>query len=204
MHSIYPFLFLLWSLSSRTFAAAQATGLRSDGDIYTVERHGDTFYVYTPYYQKRNHMAITKVYFPRDDPSMINVIAAYNGREEAHADRSPRLHLSDVIQALASSRHANRPLATIRQMRGNNVVNKETLDIANKYYRDWEKSHPGARFPAQVTFTPSDPFWPSLQQSPFYKAVTWTFKGTGKTVQSISMSPTKGGFKEGNMSCRLS
>ncbi|KAK2051508.1 hypothetical protein LY76DRAFT_483980, partial [Colletotrichum caudatum] len=63
MHSTYPVFVLLWSLLSCTFAApighqlepragqrGPGRGLRYDTDIYTVDREGDTYYVYTPYY----------------------------------------------------------------------------------------------------------------------------------------------------------
>ncbi|KAK1979248.1 hypothetical protein LZ30DRAFT_543365, partial [Colletotrichum cereale] len=59
MYSTYPLL-LLWLLLSRTFAAPayQGKGLRYDKDIYTVERDGDTYYVYTPYYTQNSRRAI--------------------------------------------------------------------------------------------------------------------------------------------------
>ncbi|KAK2021699.1 hypothetical protein LX32DRAFT_491721, partial [Colletotrichum zoysiae] len=70
-------------------------------------------------------------------------------------------------------------------MSGSSVPNKETVALANKYYDDWQEKHPGAKFPAQITFTRSDPIWSALQKYPFYQTVLWTFRETGKTVTSI-------------------
>ncbi|KAK2018585.1 hypothetical protein LZ32DRAFT_613611 [Colletotrichum eremochloae] len=188
MHSKYHLFLLLWSLLSCTFAApfSRERGLRYNGDIYTVAQDGDYYYVYTPYYGRRYHEAVTKLIFPHDDPGMITVLAAYNGKESPHPNGSPRLHLSDVIQAVASDRNAKRPLTSVNKMSGTTVVNKETLAVVNKYYQDWHKLNPGATFPETVTFTPSDSVWSSLQTTPFFKAVMWTFKGTGKTKSTTT------------------
>ncbi|KAK2021700.1 hypothetical protein LX32DRAFT_492526, partial [Colletotrichum zoysiae] len=59
MHSTSRLLLLLWSLLSSTLAAPTAKGLRYDKDIYTVERHGDAYHVYTPYYERQYHRPIT-------------------------------------------------------------------------------------------------------------------------------------------------
>ncbi|KAK1973458.1 hypothetical protein LZ30DRAFT_554963, partial [Colletotrichum cereale] len=64
MHSLYP-LFLLWLLLSCTFATpiiSKEKGLRYDGDIYTVERLGFTYNIYTPYYtQNSRKVPVTKL-----------------------------------------------------------------------------------------------------------------------------------------------
>ncbi|WDK21240.1 hypothetical protein CGRA01v4_12529 [Colletotrichum graminicola] len=212
MRFIYP-LFLIWSLLSCTFvvSAQQAKGLRYDKDIYTVERAGDTYYVYTPYYTQNFRRAIvTKLIFPSNKPDLITVASAWNGREKPHADGSPRLHLSDVIQAVASSRHANRPLKSLNRMNGLNVVNKETLVIINDYFHDWQKLNPGAKFPQNLTITPSSSFWPSFKSTPFFKAVKWTFNETDKTVGSINITPKGAGrgpatgwFSGADMWCQM-
>ncbi|KAK2000297.1 hypothetical protein LX36DRAFT_699022 [Colletotrichum falcatum] len=185
MHSTY-LLFLLWSLLSCTFAAPaqQGKGLRNDKDIYTVEidpHNGDTYNVYTPYYKQRDR-PVTRLIFPSNDRSLISVALAWNARETAHADRSPRLHLSDMIQLVASSRHANRPLQSFDRIHFLTVYNDETLTVVTDYFQDWRKLNPKAKFPEKLTITPSSSFWPSFQQTPFFKAVGWTFKGTKKTL----------------------
>ncbi|KAK1999318.1 hypothetical protein LX36DRAFT_555216, partial [Colletotrichum falcatum] len=69
MHSAHTFLLLLlWSLLPCALAAPvwppvnPVKGLRYDNDIYTVEKSGDNYYVYTPYYTQNGHRAmVTKL-----------------------------------------------------------------------------------------------------------------------------------------------
>ncbi|KAK1979249.1 hypothetical protein LZ30DRAFT_535600, partial [Colletotrichum cereale] len=76
------------------------------------------------------------------------------------------------------------------------VVNTQTLESINHYFDDWRKLNPeAAEFPKELVVTPSSLFWPSFERTPFYKAVEWTFDGTGKTVGSIHIIPKKGGFR---------
>ncbi|KAK1561405.1 uncharacterized protein LY79DRAFT_531490 [Colletotrichum navitas] len=84
-------------------------------------------------------------------------------------------------------------------MSGVGVINKETVQIANQYRKNWQKQHPEAFLPATLTLYPSDPSWPAFQKSPLYKTVMWTCKGTGKTVASISIP----GSPKGTMWCHL-
>ncbi|WQF89438.1 hypothetical protein CDEST_14452 [Colletotrichum destructivum] len=209
MHST-NLLFLFWSLLCCTFAASEK-GLRHDNDIYTVEKDGDVYSVYTPYYTPPlQRTPVTKLIFPEKDHDLITVVAAFNGRETRHADGSPRLHLSEVIQAVASSRHANRPLTSINWMRGTQVINEETLAILDRYFDEWRKLNKNAKIPDTFTFTPSSSLWPPLENTSFFKAVKWTFDGTGKTIGSIHISPRKGSrnpfrwrFHGATMSCHL-
>ncbi|KAK2028438.1 hypothetical protein LX32DRAFT_402089 [Colletotrichum zoysiae] len=209
MHSTYPLFVLLWSLLSCTFAASighdlqprgsegparagprgPGKGLRSDTDIYTVDREGDIYYVYSPYYTSNLRIVtLTKLIFPSNERDTIIVDVAWNGKEKPHADK---LHLSDVIQAVASSRHANRPLATVNWVRGEYVVNKGTLEIVNDYFADWRKLHPKAPYPEQLVITPTSSFWPAVKTTPFYKVIRWTFNETEKAVDSVYITAKK-------------
>ncbi|KAK2045197.1 hypothetical protein LZ31DRAFT_259835 [Colletotrichum somersetense] len=204
MHSTYPLLLLLWSLlSSSTFAAPQARqnkGLRYNNDIYTVRRDGNSWDVYTPYYEK-NKSPVTVLSFPTAKELVVET--AWNGEEKAHADGSARLHLSDVIQAVASSRNANVPLRSVDRITGRTVVNDEALLLLYQYYQS--QRQPGAKFPEKLTIYPSDPHWPSFQKTKFYKLVSWTFKGTGKTIGSVDIVPRRPslGFFQSSMYCYL-
>ncbi|KAK2003774.1 hypothetical protein LX36DRAFT_650798 [Colletotrichum falcatum] len=174
MRSTYPVLFLLWSLLSSTFVAAQKKGLRDDKDTYTVGRNGDTYDVYTPYYAEGN-VPVTTLVFPSDERGQIIVTAAWNNREGRHADSKPRLFLSDVIRAVASSRHANRPLETVDWVVARTVLDKQVLAIVKDYYRDWKKLHRFAGFPDKLTVKQTDSYWPAFKHTSFYKTVTWTW-----------------------------
>ncbi|KAK1974911.1 hypothetical protein LZ30DRAFT_739144 [Colletotrichum cereale] len=212
MHSTYLLLLHLWLLLSYTSAAPThlGKGLRYDNDIYTVKSEGDAYDIYTPNFF-RGEMAVTKLIFPTDNRNLITIASAWNGREKAHTDGSPRLHLSDIIQVIASNRHANRPLQSVNRIHGQFVVNEESIDIIDRYFDDWRKRNPDAEFPEKLTITPSSPFWPSLLKTQFFKAVTWTFAGTEKTVKSIYIVPQKGSydghrnfwFHGANMGCNL-
>ncbi|KAK1973457.1 hypothetical protein LZ30DRAFT_563730, partial [Colletotrichum cereale] len=70
---------------------------------------------------------------------------------------------------------------------GLNVLNKPSLQILEDYFDDWRKLNPEAEIPERLTFTPSSPLWPSLESTPFFKVIKWTFKETEKTVGSISI-----------------
>ncbi|KAK2051137.1 hypothetical protein LY76DRAFT_529141, partial [Colletotrichum caudatum] len=93
---------------------------------------------------------------------------------------------------------------------GTQVINEETLAILNSYFDEWRKLNPQAKIPDTFTFTPSSSIWPSLESTPFFKAVKWTFDGTDKTIASIYISPKKGlrnpfqlRFYGATMSCHL-
>ncbi|KAK1966928.1 hypothetical protein LY78DRAFT_27934 [Colletotrichum sublineola] len=209
MHSTYPLLLLLWSLLSCTFAAPQTQknkGLRYNNDIYTVKRDGDSYDVYTPYYERKKS-PVTELMFPSASDRRDEIIlrSAWNGEEKAHTDRSARLHLSDIIQAVASNRNANRPLESVKRIIGLTVVNDQALLIVNDYYQAWKQLHPGAKFPDKLTIYSSDPHWPSFERTAFYKAVWWTFKGTGKKVESIDIFPRRPslGFFQASMWCHM-
>ncbi|KAK1999319.1 hypothetical protein LX36DRAFT_550183, partial [Colletotrichum falcatum] len=91
------------------------------------------------------------------------------------------------------------------------VVNKPTLEIVDDYFRDWLKLNPGAAFPERLVITPSSSFWPSLKNTPFLKAVSWTFKETGKTIRTVYIAPPnrayknpdKWSFSGSSMSCHV-
>ncbi|KAK2028434.1 hypothetical protein LX32DRAFT_402077 [Colletotrichum zoysiae] len=202
MYSIYPLLLLVWSLSHTTFAApvpvnpsspkisrANSQGrqpLRYAGDIYTVAVRGDQYDVYTPYYVDDMAPMVTIV-FPSTGGQMI-IPQAYTAREEAHRDRSPRLHLSDIIQAVAS-RHAHKSLRSINWVIIKNVVNDDSINVINAYYQHWRRlqNNPGASIPEKLTINPSDPFWSSFQNTPFFKAVNFAFRTERKSVVSMDL-----------------
>ncbi|KAK2020601.1 hypothetical protein LX32DRAFT_647248 [Colletotrichum zoysiae] len=88
-------------------------------------------------------------------------------------------------------------------MTGRTVVNDEALSLLHDRYRS--RLRPGAEFPEKLTIYPSDPHWPSFQKTAFYKLVSWTFKGTGKTVASVDIVPRRPslGFFQSSMYCYL-
>ncbi|KAK2005169.1 hypothetical protein LX36DRAFT_649141 [Colletotrichum falcatum] len=196
MQSMYPLLLLLWSLSC-TFAAPlnpKEKGLRNDRDTYTVvhvrDDIGDVYSVYSPYYHRKTQ-AVTTLIFPTGSGKndQIIIYEAFNAKEQPRKDYTPRLHLSDVVQALASSRHANRPLASINWLVAEGVTNIATVDVIKDYYSDWQKrqADPTAKLPERLTIKPSDSFWPSFKTTPFFKTANFTFKSSRKTVSSIDM-----------------
>ncbi|KAK1564161.1 uncharacterized protein LY79DRAFT_585279 [Colletotrichum navitas] len=245
MHSIYPLLVLLWSLSctfadpappvftpppkpsglispgsgpglrslSYTFAdpaqpgftpPPKPAGLNSPGsgsglkplrqakDIYTVAVKGDKYLVYTPYFEG-NTVPVTVLIFPTDKPDQIIIPLAFNGGEKPHTDRSPRLHLSDIIQAVAS-KHARKSLSSIDWVIIKTVVNKKTEAVLISYYEDWKKhqANPKAQLPKRITVDQSDKFWPTFKNTPFFKAVDYTFKPSKKAVVSMDVGPKSG------------
>ncbi|KAK2062947.1 hypothetical protein LY76DRAFT_588908 [Colletotrichum caudatum] len=205
MHSTYPLVLLLWSLlSSSAFAAPkarQSKGLRYDDDVYTVKRQGKSWDVYTPYYEDKV-WPVTSLSFPTAKELVVK--GAWNGEEKAHADGSPRLHLSDVIHAVASRRNAGVRLKSISRITGKTVVNDEALSLLRDYYQS--RLQPGgAGFPEKLTISPSDPHWPSVEKTAFYKLVSWTFKGTGKTIASVDIVPKRPsfGFSQSSIYCYL-
>ncbi|KAK2005718.1 hypothetical protein LZ32DRAFT_611836 [Colletotrichum eremochloae] len=207
MHSTYPLLLLLWSLLSCTFSVLGHKGLRYYNDIYTVERYQkDTYRVYTSYYIG-SLIPVTTVQFPTESHRLdqIVVVSAWNGNEQAHPDHKPRLHLSDIIKYLASSRHANRRMESVNWIIGLKVVNNQALYIANNYYQAWKKQHPKAKFPAKLTVYPSDSHWRQFQTTSFYKTVGWTFNETEKTVEYIDivLKDQNLGVMRADMWCRM-
>ncbi|KAK2023244.1 hypothetical protein LX32DRAFT_644782 [Colletotrichum zoysiae] len=188
MHSIYPLL-LLWSLSC-TFAApvTRPKGLRNPQDIYTVLIQGDKYLIFSPYYAQKAH-PITTLIFPTDNGKNDQIIVpeAWNALESRHKDGSPRLYLSDIIQAVAT-RHANKPLTLINRVVIESISNERTLETINDYFRDWKKLHDNPKTkPERLTVKPSDSFWPAFKNTPFFKAANFTFKTSKKTVVSIDI-----------------
>ncbi|KAK1999119.1 hypothetical protein LX36DRAFT_743619 [Colletotrichum falcatum] len=211
MLSIYPLLVLLWSLSS-AFAAPVRFGqeptprtpnlprappslaippgrapLRSSKDIYNVVVRGDKYLVYTPYYE-RNNGAIVTMLFPSDKRDQVIVTDAYTAGEKPHADGSARLHLSDMIEAVAS-RHAGRSLSSIDTLVIRTIVNPETKEVINDYYVDWKKGQadPRAEFPTTVSVKPSNKFWAAFARTPFFKAANYAFRSSRKSVRSVDI-----------------
>ncbi|KAK2043077.1 hypothetical protein LZ31DRAFT_622198 [Colletotrichum somersetense] len=208
MHSVYPLLVLLWSISCAFAApgrfvpppkppgldAPDRQPLRNAKDIYTVAVKGDKYLVYTPYFEN-NKEPITTLIIPNDGGKQDQIIipAAYNSEETAHTDRSPRLHLSDVIQAV-TTRHAKKTLASINWVVIRTIVNPQTKDVINDYYVDWKKrqANPRAEFPERVTIGQSDPFWNKFATTPFFKAVNYVFM-PGRTITSMVIDSKYGG-----------
>ncbi|KAK2053362.1 hypothetical protein LY76DRAFT_668002 [Colletotrichum caudatum] len=196
MYSLH-LLLLFWSLlSSFTVAAPvdpQGRGLRNANDIYTVVVKGDKYYVYTPYYRQKIR-PVTILIIPNfRDQIIINT--AYNANEKPHDDRSPRLHLSDIIQLVATE-HANKPLTSINWVVAKTVVHKETNKLINDYYDGWKKAHPGASIPERLTINPSDPYWSSFKSTSFFKTANFAFEANKKTVVSLDLVLRQGILKD--------
>ncbi|KAK2036078.1 hypothetical protein LZ31DRAFT_429841, partial [Colletotrichum somersetense] len=85
------------------------------------------------------------------------------------------------------------------------VVNPEALAIIKDYYKDWRKLHPQDKFPERLTVMPTSSFWPSFKSTTFYKATTWTFNETDKTVGSIDIILFKGQetLTSASLSCHM-
>ncbi|KAK2000896.1 hypothetical protein LX36DRAFT_390001 [Colletotrichum falcatum] len=196
MHSMYPLLLLLWSLLSSCAAAdplpSREKGLRRSNDIYTVVAYGDKYAVYSPDYASKLR-PITILEFPTypGETDQVIVHVAYNAREEPHRDGSPTLHLSDVIQAVAS-RHARKSLSSINWLMAKTIINEATLGVIQSYSDDWRRRNPGAQYPERLTIRPSDPFWQSFQNTPFFKAATYAFSGSRKSVGYIELDLHRG------------
>ncbi|KAK1987831.1 hypothetical protein LZ30DRAFT_701052 [Colletotrichum cereale] len=190
MHSIYPLL-LLWSLSC-TFAApvTEQEGLRNTKDIYTVLVEENRYLVFSPYYSKQKTHPVTTLMFPTDSDNndQIIIAVAWNALESPHNDRSPRPHLSDIVQAVAS-RHANKPLALINWVVVKKVGNNPTLVTINDYWHDWRKlqADPKTKKPERLTIKPSDSYWPAFKHTPFFKTINFTFRANKKTVVSMAI-----------------
>ncbi|KAK2029839.1 hypothetical protein LX32DRAFT_638660 [Colletotrichum zoysiae] len=196
MRSTHPLLILLFSLLSSTVAAIgsryRVTGLRSDTDAYEVEAIAGFFWVFSPYFKSKRE-AVTKLQFPPDAPDTIRVLAAYNDEQRATTDSGRKLLMSDIIPAVASSRHANRPLASVDWLVDDLIIDEPLVDILDNWFKnDWMKKNPGATIPSKFTLTPSDPVWRKLQATTFFMGVSNTFRGAGKIVESIVIRPRKG------------
>ncbi|KAK2031943.1 hypothetical protein LX32DRAFT_235942 [Colletotrichum zoysiae] len=213
MYPTYPVLIVLWSLLSCTSVAAKgpaqetkrpewgparAKGLRSDTDIYTVKTFGSIYEIFSPYYSEKV-VPVADVRFPTrsGEQDQIIVAEASNAHEEPHPGK---IHLSDMIQALASTRYANRPLKSVNWVMARDVIHQPTIDAITSYY----KHKPGASLPEKLTIKPSDPLWPALEATALYKTVRWTFKDI-KTIKSISIvtKAPHNKFRGANIWCQL-
>ncbi|KAK1990675.1 hypothetical protein LX36DRAFT_544165, partial [Colletotrichum falcatum] len=74
---------------------------------------------------------------------------------------------------------------------GRRVVNDEALWVIDHYYFTQLQHDTDPEVPKKLTIHSSDPYWPELQKTTFYKAIAWTLKGTGKIIESIDVIPRK-------------
>ncbi|KAK2049290.1 hypothetical protein LZ31DRAFT_538480 [Colletotrichum somersetense] len=209
MLAIYPFL-VLWSLSftsgafftwgrkakpigsslppGRTSLPPGRSHLRDANDIYNVEVKGDDYHVYTPYYWL-NEEGIVRMIFP-DDPGQddrIIIYYAFNDYEKPHKDGSARLHLSEMIEAVAEN-HARRPLTSINIVIIETVVELRTAAVINEQYTEW-KAQQFERDPKAPEFAvdPSNKFWARFATTPFFKAVNHAFESSRKAVVKLDV-----------------
>ncbi|KAK2040384.1 hypothetical protein LZ31DRAFT_557921 [Colletotrichum somersetense] len=105
-----------------------------------------------------------------------------------------------MIQAVASIRHANRPLESVNWIMAENVIHKPTLDAITSYYGH----KPGPLVPEILTIEPSKPSWQKFEGTAFYKTVRWTFKDI-KTIEFISIVTKKPhiNFRTADIWCKL-
>ncbi|KAK1970951.1 hypothetical protein LY78DRAFT_666473 [Colletotrichum sublineola] len=231
MRSVYPLLVVLGSLSctfaspvppqapdpvpapatSASAAPPNPTGpvadhldkkpLRDDKDTYTVAVKGDKYLVFSPYYRD-GKAPVTELLFPSDKKDEIVVTKALNVKEKKHTDGSKRLPLSDIMEAVASDKHAKRPLSTINTVVVRNIRGKRTEKAIHKSYEDWKKQQSDskkAKMPEKLAVQSSDPAWKEFKNTPFFKTVNKAFEHSKKAVVSVEIFAKEGkkGHKHG-------
>ncbi|KAK1566387.1 uncharacterized protein LY79DRAFT_584825 [Colletotrichum navitas] len=155
--------------------------LRAGGGIYNVKYSEplDLYYVYTPYYKKSKY-PVTELQFPKDNKEELNIIQAWNALEQPHPNGSPRLRLSDIIQAVAEEQ-AHVDLGLLNWVRVDYVLNKQTLSVIDDFFADWKKLN-NKPHPPTVTVKPSSSFWPAFNNTPFVKAVNYALEKKNRMI----------------------
>ncbi|KAK1997138.1 hypothetical protein LX36DRAFT_701176 [Colletotrichum falcatum] len=109
------------------------TPLRKAGDVYNVLAEGSDYQVFTRYYRV-GRVPIARVLFPKNNQVVIT--HAYTARETPHDDGTPRLHLSDIIEAVAKY-HAHKSLSSINEVVVEAITNSQTIAAVRQYYAEW-------------------------------------------------------------------